>query len=74
MAPRVFWKGDLKLSLVTCPVAMSPVISQEDKVCLRTLNGKTGNLVCSASSGISSLSLMAGTPENASSAGRTSSS
>ena len=31
MAPRSFWKGYLKLSLVTCPVAMSPAISQEDK-------------------------------------------
>ena len=24
MAPRPYWKGYLKLSLVTCPVAMSP--------------------------------------------------
>ena len=24
MAPRSFWKGYLKLSLVTCPVAMMP--------------------------------------------------
>ena len=43
MAPRAFWKGYLKLSLVTCPVAMSPAISQEEKVRFRTLNGKTGN-------------------------------
>lgn len=47
MAPRAFWKGYLKLSLVTCPVAMSPAISQEDKVRFRTLNGKTGNPVIS---------------------------
>ncbi|MCJ8056172.1 Ku protein [Shinella curvata] len=47
MAPRAFWKGYLKLSLVTCPVAMSPAISQEDKVRFRTLNGKTGNPVVS---------------------------
>lgn len=47
MAPRSFWKGYLKLSLVTCPVAMSPAISQEDKVRFRTLNGKTGNPVVS---------------------------
>ena len=47
MAPRAFWKGYLKLSLVTCPVAMSPAISQEDKVRFRTLNGRTGNPVVS---------------------------
>lgn len=47
MAPRAFWKGYLKLSLVTCPVAMSPAISQEDKVRFRTLNGKTGNPIVS---------------------------
>lgn len=47
MAPRSFWKGYLKLSLVTCPVAMAPAISQEDKVRFRTLNEKTGNPVVS---------------------------
>ena len=47
MAPRSFWKGYLKLSLVTCPVAMTPAISQEDKVRFRTLNAKTGNPVTS---------------------------
>ena len=47
MAPRSFWKGYLKLSLVTCPVAMMPAISQGDKVRFRTLNGKTGNPVVS---------------------------
>ncbi|MFT4162967.1 Ku protein [Shinella sp.] len=47
MAPRSFWKGYLKLSLVTCPVAMSPAISAEDKVRFRTLNVKTGNPVVS---------------------------
>jgi DNA end-binding protein Ku len=47
MAPRSFWKGYLKLSLVTCPVAMTPAISQEDKIRFRTLNSKTGNPVVS---------------------------
>lgn len=47
MAPRAFWKGYLKLSLVTCPVAMTPAISQEDKVRFRTLNSRTGNPVVS---------------------------
>jgi DNA end-binding protein Ku len=32
MAPRSFWKGYLKLSLVTCPVAMVPVRSDNEKV------------------------------------------
>lgn len=47
MAPRSFWKGYLKLSLVTCPVAMTSAVSEEDKVRFRTLNAKTGNPVVS---------------------------
>ena len=47
MAPRAFWKGSLKLFLVTCPAAMTPAISQENKIRFRTLNGKTGNPVVS---------------------------
>lgn len=47
MAPRAFWKGYLKLSLVTCPVAMTPAVSQEEKIRFRTLNSKTGNPVVS---------------------------
>ncbi|HTH96864.1 MAG TPA: Ku protein [Stellaceae bacterium] len=45
MAPRSFWKGYLKLSLVTCPVAMMPVISASEKVRFHTLNAKTGNRI-----------------------------
>lgn len=45
MAVRAFWKGYLKLSLVTCAVAMSPATSQSDKVRFHTLNRKTGNRV-----------------------------
>lgn len=45
MAPRTFWKGYLKLSLVTCPVAMLPATSESEKVRFRTLNEKTGNPV-----------------------------
>lgn len=47
MASRSFWKGYLKLSLVNCPVAMTPAISESEKVRFRTLNGKTGNRVVS---------------------------
>jgi DNA end-binding protein Ku len=45
MAPRSFWKGYLKLSLVTCPVAMTPARSEGEKVRFHTLNRKTGNRV-----------------------------
>jgi DNA end-binding protein Ku len=48
MAPRSFWKGYLKLSLVTCPVAMAPATSESEKVRFHTLNRKTGNRVLSA--------------------------
>jgi DNA end-binding protein Ku len=47
MAPRTFWKGYLKLSLVTCPVAMMPATSEAEKVRFHTLNRKTGNRVVS---------------------------
>jgi DNA end-binding protein Ku len=47
MAPRPYWKGYMKLSLVTCPVAMSPATSDGDKVRFHTLNRQTGNRVVS---------------------------
>ncbi len=47
MAPRTFWKGYLKLSLVTCPVAMMPATTENEKVRFHTLNEKTGNRVVS---------------------------
>jgi DNA end-binding protein Ku len=47
MAPRPFWKGYLKLSLVTCPVAMTPATTEGEKVRFHTLNRKTGNRVAS---------------------------
>ena len=47
MAPRSFWKGYLKLSLVTCPVAMTPATSENEKIRFHTLNRKTGNRVVS---------------------------
>ncbi|UIJ83428.1 Ku protein [Rhizobium leguminosarum] len=45
--PRPYWKGYLKLSLVTCPVAMSPATSESEKVRFHTLNKETGNRVVS---------------------------
>lgn len=47
MAPRSHWKGYLKLSLVTCPVAMTPATSEAEKVRFHTLNKETGNRVVS---------------------------
>jgi len=47
MPARTYWKGYLKLSLVTCPVAMSPATSESEKVRFHTLNRETGNRVVS---------------------------
>lgn len=47
MAPKNYWKGYLKLSLVTCPVAMTPATSESEKVRFHTLNKDTGNRVVS---------------------------
>ncbi|WP_105400869.1 MULTISPECIES: Ku protein [Neorhizobium] len=47
MAPRVFWKGYLKLSLVTCRVTMTPAISEGAKVRFHNINRKTNNRVLS---------------------------
>lgn len=45
MAPRSFWKGYLKLSLVTCAVSMTPATTAREKVRFHTLNSETGNRV-----------------------------
>src|SRR5215468_5081028 len=45
MASRPSWHGYLRLSLVTCPVAMLPAISEAVKVRFLTLNRATGNRV-----------------------------
>ena len=47
MPARYYWKGYLKLSLVTCPVAMTPATSEAEKVRFHTLNKETGNRVVS---------------------------
>ena len=43
MAPRPSWKGYLKLSLVSCPVALYPASSSSEKISFHMLNGETGN-------------------------------
>lgn len=45
MAPRSFWKGYLKLSLVTCPVTLEPARTARETMRFHTLNRKTGNRV-----------------------------
>jgi DNA end-binding protein Ku len=47
MAARPFWKGYMKLSLVTCPVALMAATSEEEKVKFHVLNRRTGNRVLS---------------------------
>lgn len=47
MAIRPYWKGYLKLSLVTCPVQMMPATSESEKVRFHTLNRQTQNRVVS---------------------------
>lgn len=43
MAPRAYWKGYLKLSLVSCPIALSPATSSSERISFRQINKKTGN-------------------------------
>jgi hypothetical protein len=43
MAARAYWKGYLKLSLVTCPVALYPASSQAEKTRFHQINRKTGH-------------------------------
>src|SRR6185312_7922194 len=45
MAPRPNWKGFLKLSLVSCSVAMYPATSTSQRVRFNILNKKTGNRI-----------------------------
>ena len=45
MAPRANWKGFLKLSLVTCPVALFPATSETEKVSFNQINKQTGHRI-----------------------------
>ena len=45
MAPRANWKGFLRLSLVTCPVALFPATSESEKISFNQLNRKTGHRI-----------------------------
>src|SRR3984893_10174706 len=45
MAPRANWKGFLRLSLVTCPVALYPATSESEKISFNQLNRNTGHRI-----------------------------
>jgi DNA end-binding protein Ku len=41
--PRAYWKGYLRLSLVTCPIELYPATSQAEKTHFHQINTTTGN-------------------------------
>src|SRR5580698_4956346 len=43
MAVRAYWKGSLKLSLVSCPVLLYPATTSVDKTRFHMINTETGN-------------------------------
>jgi DNA end-binding protein Ku len=45
MAPRANWKGFLRLSLVTCPIALFPATSESEKISFNQINQKTGHRI-----------------------------
>jgi DNA end-binding protein Ku len=45
VAPRAYWKGYLKLSLVSCPVALFPASSEREKISFNQINKNTGHRI-----------------------------
>ena len=45
MAPRAYWKGYLKLSLVSCPIALFPASAESEKISFHQINRETGNRI-----------------------------
>ena len=45
MAPRAYWKGFLRLSLVSCPIQIFPATTDRDKISFNQINRETGNRV-----------------------------
>jgi DNA end-binding protein Ku len=45
MATRANWKGFLRLSLVSCPIALFPATSEADKISFNQINKKTGHRI-----------------------------
>jgi DNA end-binding protein Ku len=45
VAPRPYWKGYLKLSLVSCPIALFPATSEREKISFHQINKNTGHRI-----------------------------
>ncbi len=45
MPPRASWKGFLRISLVTCPIALFPAVSSSERISFNRINRKTGQRV-----------------------------
>jgi len=45
MAPRANWKGYLRLSLVSCPIALFPATTEREKIRFNQINRKTGHRI-----------------------------
>src|SRR5215813_5853169 len=45
VAPRAYWKGYLKLSLVSCPIALYPATSEREKISFHQINKNTGHQI-----------------------------
>jgi DNA end-binding protein Ku len=45
MAPRAYWKGFLRLSLVSCPIQLFPATSEREKIRFHQINKETGNRI-----------------------------
>jgi DNA end-binding protein Ku len=43
MAARPYWRGYLKLSLVSCQIALYSAASSSERIAFRQINKKTGN-------------------------------
>lgn len=43
MASRAYWKGYLRLSLVTCPIELFPAVTQSEKTHFHQINTETGH-------------------------------
>lgn len=45
MAPRAYWRGHLKLSLVSCPIKLFPATSEREKVRFHQISRKNGHRI-----------------------------
>ena len=45
MAPRAYWKGFLRLSLVSCPIQLFPATTEREKINFNQINKDTGSRI-----------------------------